>query len=552
MKLSRMLYVGLALVAGATLLTSYACNKGDVPSVSGPSLDESMTASAPASTTSAPAAAVEGTGVCEGKETLKSIDGKLNICVLETNLQLADDRCQTAPANGDEWVYKIGIVNNTGSEGYFLDDIFTAPANSCGAAGGNGYHGDYYNKKFPVGESTYTFIITRPADRCGRDQEDFAAIAGTSRLNFRGIVFNYSRSCTCADYTAPTITGDISSDVQTAQVVFDKGTVAPAGGSFDPTLPKTVARPNAGQSAASFSTAYTLPYGPSAELQCKASKTFTKPVPPKGDTCDNYTPTPPTFGGALALTNETATTEKVTAGSVSPAGGTWSDPLPKTVNRPEYGSTLTFSDTYTKVVSYGPENLRCSKSYDHQYDISIPAKACPKANVWTLTNETDEAGIYTIVVVTNKSNPAGSIVESFDLARNAHANFSGYNNQQLHAFFKIAHTDPLLYVYYMHDSSSHAREACQNDGGTWLDGDNHVCNTPHRHGNSGNNYKWSHYYWEYDAYYQGSTGGGTSYTYEFADSETSGSCGAVTFSSIAAQCRLQASLKVECQCQESD
>lgn len=84
----------------------------------------------------------------------------------------------------------------------------------------------------------------------------------------------------CSDYTSPVIIGDIASDPQTAQVVFTAGTVAPLGGAFNPTLPAAVPWPGVGQTAGSFSTTYTLPYGPNA-LQCSVSKTFTKPVPPK-------------------------------------------------------------------------------------------------------------------------------------------------------------------------------------------------------------------------------------------------------------------------------
>lgn len=85
---------------------------------------------------------------------------------------------------------------------------------------------------------------------------------------------------TCANYTPPIITGDIASDVQSTRVVFSQGSVAPSGGSFSPTLPQTVTRPDADQPAEIFSTTYTLPYGPSA-LRCSVNKAFTKPVPPK-------------------------------------------------------------------------------------------------------------------------------------------------------------------------------------------------------------------------------------------------------------------------------
>ncbi|HUO75404.1 MAG TPA: hypothetical protein VMU12_00590 [Candidatus Paceibacterota bacterium] len=267
-------------------------------------------------------------------------------------------------------------------------------------------------------------------------------------------------------------------------------------------------------------------------------------IPPRTKTCADYTPTPPDFRGDLDLTDKTATTEKVTSGTVRPSGGTWSDPLPKVVNRPAYGSTFTFSDVYTEVVSYGPSELQCTKSYDHTYSIAIPPQDCPKVNTWTLKNNRSDQVTYAIVVATNKDDPADSIIPNgtFNLGPGASATFTGFNSQTLYAFYKLPQTGPTQYVYYMHDSSSHARDACTADGGTWQDGPNHECDTPHRHGNSNNNYKWSNYYGSDDATYQSSIPGVTTYEYDFTDSATSTACG------VQAAWLHDASLTVSCAC----
>ena len=267
-------------------------------------------------------------------------------------------------------------------------------------------------------------------------------------------------------------------------------------------------------------------------------------IPPRTKTCADYTPTPPDFRGDLDLTDKTATTEKVTSGTVRPSGGTWSDPLPKVVNRPAYGSTFTFSDVYTEVVSYGPSELQCTKSYDHTYSIAIPPQDCPKVNTWTLKNNRSDQVTYAIVVATNKDDPADSIIPNgtFNLGPGASATFTGFNSQTLYAFYKLPQTGPTQYVYYMHDSSSHARDACTADGGTWQDGPNHECDTPHRHGNSNNNYKWSNYYGSDDATYQSSIPGVTTYEYDFTDSATSTACG------VKGSWLHDASLTVNCAC----
>jgi hypothetical protein len=155
----------------------------------------------------------------------------------------------------------------------------------------------------------------------------------------------------------PAITGDIASDVQGTAVVFSAGSVAPNGGSFNPTLPQTVARPAAGQPAGSFSTTYTLPYGPEG-LHCSVSKTFTKPVPPKNDACENYQA--PAITGDIA-SDVQATQVVFSQGTVAPPGGTFNPTLPQTVARPAAGQPAgSFSTGYT--LPYGPEGLHCSVS----------------------------------------------------------------------------------------------------------------------------------------------------------------------------------------------
>jgi len=207
-------------------------------------------------------------------------------------------------------------------------------------------------------------------------------------------------------------------------------------------------------------------------------KTLAVKIPPKQDTCENYTPPPaPSWGGALALTGQTATQVTVTSGTVSPAGGTFNPTLPADVARPPYGSTGSFETTYTVTLPYGPENLRCSKQFSHDYSITIPPQECPKSNVWTVKNKRTDNVTYTIVIVTNKFLPGLSTVETFQLGPGESATFTGYNNKTLYAFFKLG---PL--------------------------------------------------------------------NYDYADSASSGSCGAVTAGDLEAQWLGDASLKVACTC----
>ena len=91
---------------------------------------------------------------------------------------------------------------------------------------------------------------------------------------------------TCDNYTKPTITGDISMGLQLTLAVFDRGTVAPNGGTFNPVLPASMHRPAPGQPPGSFSNVYELQYGPS-ELQCFVRRTFLKPVPPRESVCSS-------------------------------------------------------------------------------------------------------------------------------------------------------------------------------------------------------------------------------------------------------------------------
>lgn len=179
----------------------------------------------------------------------------------------------------------------------------------------------------------------------------------------------------CDNYEKPIIVGDIASDVQTTQVVFSSGTVAPGGGTFNPALPQTVARPNANQPAGSFATTYTLVYGPQ-NLQCSVNKSFTKSVPPKGDSCSNYEP--PAITGSPHVTT-TATQVTVDAGTVAPGGGVFTPSLPLSVTRPDYGQPATAWNTdYTK--SYGPENLHCLVSKHFTGPVGPKDPTCEQQN----------------------------------------------------------------------------------------------------------------------------------------------------------------------------
>ena len=176
--------------------------------------------------------------------------------------------------------------------------------------------------------------------------------------------------CGCDDYEAPVISGNLGVVPGSTSYTFNKGTIAPNGGTFNPTLPQTVARPDYGHPAGSFSTMYTLSYGPAA-LQCSVSKTFTEAVPPKDASCDDFTP--PKMGGELALTDQTATQVTVTRGNILPAGGTFNPTLPAVQSRPAIGQPdRTFSTTHS--VLYGPVELQCVASKD--YSVAIPSQEC--------------------------------------------------------------------------------------------------------------------------------------------------------------------------------
>ena len=172
------------------------------------------------------------------------------------------------------------------------------------------------------------------------------------------------------------------------------------------------------------------------QLSCPASVPVV--VPPKQETCDDYPkPNPPTFGGALDLSNKTATQVTVTSGTVSPAGGSFNPNVPATVNRPAYGSTGSFSTDYSVTVPYGPENLQCTAKFDHQYSIDLPPQDCPKVNTWTIKNNRSDDHVYTIVIVTDFFHPGSSIVETFNLGPGASTTFTGFNGQTLYAFFAL-------------------------------------------------------------------------------------------------------------------
>lgn len=277
------------------------------------------------------------------------------------------------------------------------------------------------------------------------------------------------------------------------------------------------------------------------------------PPPPPSKACRDYKQPPsPEFGGSLALINETDTQVTVTAGSVSPSGGIFSNSALGPQDRLDYPNTLIFNTDYKLVVPYGPRELKCTAEFHHPYSIEVPSKPCPEINQWTLKNKRQDSTVYTIVVVTDPQHPGDSIVKSFDLAGGQSAPpFSGFDNTTLWAFFKVPHNGPTLYRYYMHDSSTHARNACEADGGTWLDGSHHECDTPNLHGHSYDGYKWSNYYGGDDATYQGSTHGETTYSYDQATQHgtTSGSCGAHDDAhGVGALWLGDASLTVSCVC----
>ncbi len=256
------------------------------------------------------------------------------------------------------------------------------------------------------GQNTaYTCTGTFPAGQ--RSNTATASIVGqsvskTAVVNFTVDICPPNDSC--QNYPQPTIIGDIASDVQPTHVVFTQGTVAPAGGSFSPVLPQTISRPAAGQPDGSFTTTYTLPYGP-PNLHCSVSKPFTKSVPPQGDSCENY-PTPTITGSPSVSINPTTVT--VTAGNVAPTGGTFTPALPLTVERPPFNQPAgSWNTTYS--LPYGPGPLHCTVTKPFNGPVppkDPPSDPCEGVGNPTFSFTKNEAAT-TATVTSNLTFPGG-------------------------------------------------------------------------------------------------------------------------------------------------
>lgn len=374
-----MSYLGLGV---AVAFVAVACSKGGTTSTSNNNVPEAQApVISPVANNPAPTKTVVGTGLCEGKPTVASPDGSLQICQLESSLNLLGNVCQKVNGGGT-WTLKVGIVS-TGT-GYFRDSTFGAIEEGCSATGVGSpgqSKGAYDKKTFPAGESTFEFTLVRDGNGCGREQNDLDAIneATGARVNVFGIVFDTEKPCaTCADAKL-TASGSSSStdDAVTESVVvsFKAGvsslpfTINWGDGVTDShssagTYKHTYAR---GGDDKSYS--ITVTYAG----QFQACSSSLKANVPHKSTCDDYAPpSAPNWSGSLALTNETATTETVTVGSVSPSNGTFNPSLPDTVNRTT--SDWVYTTTETKVIGYGPERLECSKSFSHPFSITIPKK----------------------------------------------------------------------------------------------------------------------------------------------------------------------------------
>ncbi len=223
-----------------------------------------------------------------------------------------------------------------------------------------------------------------PAKLCnGTYQVDWNS--GGSDVKYR--FFTYTgRPCTeptppprptCDVIPDPTFFGALAlaNETKTTEDVT-KGTIFPVG-VLSPTLPQTVARPNYGDPDLVYSVIDTVNKaegGKYGDRVCLVSHTYTITIPAQlkpPPSCKDYED--PTFTGALALANETATTEDVTAGSISPVG-TLSPTLPQTVARPasdEDPKTYSVTDTVDKA----PGDLYCP--VEHVYSISIPPQEPP-------------------------------------------------------------------------------------------------------------------------------------------------------------------------------
>lgn len=173
----------------------------------------------------------------------------------------------------------------------------------------------------------------------------------------------------CGDYTKPSIVLTDNTTLTETQLTGSV-TATPANGSWSPAQAFPYNRPNAGQTATALHFNYTVPYGPEG-LQCTVSKAIDLSVPPKDDSCANYTK--PT----VVLTAYTSLTPTQMTGYVegTPEGGSWSPAQAFPYDRPNAGQPpLALHFDYT--VKYGPESLKCSTSKGIDLSVAPKDRAC--------------------------------------------------------------------------------------------------------------------------------------------------------------------------------
>lgn len=375
----------LAALSAVTIFAFVACSKGggNLPTSSN---DAPVT---PAAGTGKVAAAQPTTGVCAGKPTWApqlpngKADLRLQMCDLESTLELHDNRCQIVPAGGGSWTHKIGIVSET--PGYFISRVFHGPENSCGSTGEGGTDGAYQGKTFPAGESTYTFSYTK-GDGCGMDQDDIDAKNATSQASARAVVFNYPTACpTCAALKTKL------NEKKTGTRSMEVGPTWNGGGTATLNWGDGTPAITGVRSGESYSHTY-AGNGPytidlvvkQGGLECPDPVTVKfdpdpNPTPkptPSPKTCRDYE-APTITGNPRAAATTTAV--NVDAGTVAPTGGSFNPLVPFSVNRPDYGqSAASWNTRYT--LRYGPENLECAVIKDFSGTVPPKEGTCEQRN----------------------------------------------------------------------------------------------------------------------------------------------------------------------------
>ncbi len=218
------------------------------------------------------------------------------------------------------------------------------------------------------------------------------------------------RDSTCEDFEAPVITGDIAMSLTATQASITSGTVAPAGGTFTPTLPATVDRLPYGSGSTMFNATYRLGYGPE-ELECFVQKDFSKEVPQKERSCGDVNPS----------------VSVAVDGTSAKCTGTWTNPGSGSMKRDSesYGAISnggfrTFSDlssgshSCTLKVDDGELSCTDTESFTIQRTCEIDhgsqaVSGCYKPNPWgNGNNPEDICGHYGLEYIGKNDSLSGS------------------------------------------------------------------------------------------------------------------------------------------------